>query len=129
MKGAELNKFIDAWIRYQKHLGPKDIDHPDWWAVDGLLEMTWYKPETAWIVIRAILDRDQSDEIVQILSAGALEDLLAQHGEDFIDRIEFEAQNNPDFAFLLGGVWQNEMSDELYARVQSVWDRRGWEGN
>ena len=26
------------------------------------------------------------------------------------------------------GVWQNTMPDEIWARIQAVWDRRGWDG-
>ncbi len=65
----------------------------------------------------------------EVLSAGAVENLLGYHGEQFIERVEAEARTNPKFASLLGGVWQSSMSDELYSRVQAVWDRRGWDGN
>jgi hypothetical protein len=45
-----------------------------------------------------------------------------------IERVETEARSNPLFAKLLGGVWQNEMPDHIWRRVQAVWDRRGWDG-
>jgi len=63
------------------------------------------------------------------LSAGPLEDLLAMHGPAIIDRVEAEAARDPTFAKLLGGVWQNRMTDEVWARVQAARDRRGWDGN
>jgi hypothetical protein len=53
---------------------------------------------------------------------------LAQHGDNFIDRVEAMAQSDPEFAKVLGGVWQNSMSDALWQRIQVVWDRRGWDG-
>ncbi|HUV96794.1 MAG TPA: hypothetical protein VMV98_04925, partial [Acidobacteriaceae bacterium] len=56
------------------------------------------------------------------------EDLLAKHCEIFIDRVEAEARKDPRFAKLLGGVWQNKMSDAVWKRVQAAWDRRGWDG-
>jgi hypothetical protein len=57
-----------------------------------------------------------------------VEDLLSQHGPSFIDRVEHEARSNPKFAYLLGGVWRLEITDEVWQRVQKVWDRRGWDG-
>jgi len=57
-----------------------------------------------------------------------IEDLLSMHGDKFIDRIEAEARTDPSFAKLLGGVWKSQMSDQLWERVQAVWDRRGWDG-
>ena len=63
-----------------------------------------------------------------MLSAGPLEDLLAYHGHLIIDRVEAEARRKPLFAKLLGGVWQNIMPDDIWTRVQAVWDRRGWDG-
>ncbi len=130
MDNDKLNKLIDTWIAFQKlDESGKNENHPDWWAVFELMDLVQDNPEEGYKVILAILDRDQSTEIMEILSAGALEDLLSEHGEDFIERIEYEAKDNSDFSNLLGGVWQNSMSDELYARVQKVWDRRGWDGN
>lgn len=57
-----------------------------------------------------------------------MENLLSYHGADFIDRVEAQARSNPQFAYFLGGVWRDEMTDEVWARVQAVWERRGWDG-
>jgi hypothetical protein len=46
-----------------------------------------------------------------------------------IQYIEQEAKADPSFARLLGGVWQNAMTDDVWNRLQAVWDRRGWDGN
>src|SRR5450432_2495090 len=32
------------------------------------------------------------------------------HGQDFIERVEVQAKTNPRFAWMLGGVWQFQMS-------------------
>ena len=63
----------------------------------------------------------------EVLAAGPIEDLLAKHGADFIDRVEAEARNDPNFAKVLGGVWKNEMPADVWARLQAVWDRKGWD--
>jgi len=66
------------------------------------------EPELAWRLILAILRLDA-------------------YGEAFIDAVEREARSDPAFVRLLGGVWQNSMSASIWARVQRVWDRRGWD--
>jgi hypothetical protein len=66
-------------------------------------------------------NRDQSQAIKQVLSAGPIEDLLAKHGETFINRVEAETRKDPLFAKVLGGVWQNSMGDAVWKRVQAVW--------
>ena len=85
-------------------------------------------PERLWLLILAVHRKDQSLRVQQVLSAGMVEDLLGMYGDQFIDRIEVEARTDPSFARLLGGVWQGQMSDQVWARLQAVWDRRGWDG-
>jgi hypothetical protein len=43
-----------------------------------------------------------------------------------IPLVETEARSDPRFAKLPGGVWKNRMADEVWSRLQAVWDlRRG----
>jgi hypothetical protein len=65
---------------------------------------------------------------MQYLSAGAVEDLLSRNGTEMIPLVEAEARRDPSLAKLLGGVWKNRMTDEVWSRLQAVWDRRGWDG-
>jgi hypothetical protein len=77
-------------------------------------------PEVAWPAILEILSRGVTDEQLSLLAAGPLEDLLASHGAQFIERVEEEARRSPSFNRLLGGVWQNQMSQEIWSRVQKA---------
>jgi hypothetical protein len=97
------------------------------WASDRLDYLVTYLPLRAWRVIFLIWSMDQSIKTMQILSAGPIEDLLAKHGDEMIGPIEAEAKRDPSFAKLLGGVWKNRMKDDVWNRVQAVWDRRGWD--
>jgi hypothetical protein len=63
---------------------------------------------------------DGSDSILGNLAAGPLEDLLVDHGPEFIDRVEILARQDRQFRRLLGAVWQNAMSDDLWNRVKAV---------
>jgi hypothetical protein len=127
MTEQELLAHADAWIRYwHAPEGSTERDESDW-ATD-LYDLTYDDSETLWKLILAIHSKDQSPTIQQVLSAGPVEDLLDKHGADFISRIEIEARRDPAFAKLLGGVWKSGMSEDIWLRLQAVWDRRGWDG-
>jgi hypothetical protein len=97
------------------------------WTHERTNYLTKYLPHKAWRVILLILSIDQSTKTVQSLSAGEIENLLARNGIEMIALVETEARRDPTFAKLLGGVWKNRMTDEVWSRLQAVWDRRGWD--
>jgi len=97
-------------------------------AHESVSDLVEEKPDLGWLFILEVLKIDSSTAVRETLSAGPLEDLLTQHAVQMIERVENEARSNPQFASLLGGVWKNAMSDDIWERVQKVWDRRGWDG-
>jgi hypothetical protein len=122
-------QIVRDWVAYQ-HSEPGTSENER--LVAALLavtDMVRKRPEEGWLFVLEALELDNSTSIQEVLSAGPLEDLLAEHGELLIERVEIEARRNPAFASLLGGVWQNSMTDEIWRRVQKVWDRRGWDGS
>src|SRR4051812_26659984 len=76
------------------------------------------EPEAAWLAIVELSRQALSDDQISLLAAGPLEDLLAYHGEAFIDRVEKEARVHRGFRHLLGGVWRNSISEPVWVRVQ-----------
>ncbi|HEY3147563.1 MAG TPA: hypothetical protein VGJ75_14495 [Dongiaceae bacterium] len=128
MSDAELNALAEDWLAFW--LSPQGS--PEREAKREATEREWFivrdEPDRAWLLILEILRRDHSDRILEVLSAGPLEDLLVKHGDKVIDRVEAEARLNPLFAKLLGGVWRNAMAGHTWDRVQKAWDRRGWDG-
>ena len=76
------------------------------------------EPEVAWPAILQVLGHELTEDQIAVLAAGPLEDLLAVHGPLFIERVEREAERNPRFNHLLGGVWQNQMTQDIWSRVQ-----------
>jgi hypothetical protein len=129
MHEAEVNALAAAWVLYWKSpegsAARAELSH----ASDRVWDLTHEDPDGAWQLILAIDRAEPSSAIREVLSAGPLEDLLCNHGEAIIERVEHEAKVNPSFARLLGGVWQRRMSESLWSRVQAVWDRSGWDGN
>ena len=112
MKDEEL---VRGWIEHfrsgSEELSPAYIEMED--AVQD-------DPERAWQLILAILRQDQSDSVISCLAGGPLEDLLVYHGAELIDRVEKLAQIDQDFSRLFGGVWRNDIPDEVWRRVASV---------
>jgi hypothetical protein len=98
------------------------------WTHERTNYLTKYLPHKAWRVILLIWSIDQSIKTMQSLSAGEIENLLTRNGIEIIALVEAEARRDPSFAKLLGGVWKNRMTDEVWSRLQAAWDRRGWDG-
>jgi hypothetical protein len=119
MTQDELASLADAWISY-RHSPEGSAEREKYsWATD-LYDLEYHEPETLWLLILEIHRRDKSVAVQQVLSAGPIENLLAIHGESFIERVEAEARKDPAFAKVLGGVWKNRMSDAIWARLQAV---------
>lgn len=118
----ELDELINDWLNYiysmkkaktkseEDKLKPYDMELME----DCIIKKM---PNLALSIILKILDKDSSDIVMEVLSAGELEELLSLHGEKIIKIIEETAKKNSKFKKLLGGVWQGEMPDEIYKRV------------
>lgn len=106
MREEEIDSLVKVWLAGDPEYSIYDICSD--------------KPEIAWAFILKVLDEDLTLEQKSLLAAGPLENLLALHGETFIDRIELEALRNPQFSQVLGGVWQHDMPKEIWERVMRV---------
>jgi len=124
----EDEDFARAWIAFGQAERHSPAYNALFWAFDRMYDLVEDLPNKAWQVILLIWSMDQSIKTVQSLSAGPIEDLLSKHGDEMIALVEAEAKRDPSFAKLLGGVWKNRMTDEVWDRVQKVWDRCGWDG-
>jgi hypothetical protein len=126
-----LPQMLDEWFRWAAWVSDPNRDESKASELIGWNEFDWTVqdyPEVAWQAILEAMNQPRMEPHLGTLAAGPLEDLLSLHGERFIDRVEVEARANPRFAWLLGGMYQYKMPENIWARVQSVWDRRGWDG-
>lgn len=57
---------------------------------------------------------------LETMAAGPVEHLLAHHGEKWISHFEEASSSNENFAWMMTGVWQNKMSDEIWSRVEKI---------
>ena len=86
----------------------------------ALDELRTSDPERCWSVILRIFEQDQSEKLLANLAAGPLEDLLATHGERFIERVETLARQEPRFRFTIQMVWRNTISEPVWARLRKA---------
>lgn len=121
MDELELNRVVDAWIAGHEAEDGTPERQRNWWAVSQVMD--WVldgEADLLWAFILIAYKRNISDRVISVLAAGPLEDLLAKHGGRFIERVEQLARQDATFNYLLGGVWQNTMSGEVWERVQSA---------
>lgn len=119
-----------AWIAHTREFRETRDRTEHGWAAEKIWDMERDEPESLWTIILLIHSTAPEDPaVLENLSAGPVEMLLVHHGDKMIDVVEAEARRNPAFANLLGGVWKNRMTDEIWARVQAISDHTGWDGD
>lgn len=96
----------------------------DWLGHDSedltMSDATDETPELAWNAILQILTTELTDDQKSLLAGGPLENLLVKHGPAFIERVEQEAKVNSKLNDLLGGVWRQDMPDEIWQRIEKA---------
>jgi|SRR5690242_9197795 len=121
MDDMDLDQIVTAWITAEDADNRDPERESNWWATEQVIDW-WLKREgeQLWQFITTAYKRDLSDKVLGCLAAGPLEDLLATQGPEFIERVEELARRDPKFNYLLGGVWRNSMTDEIWQRVQAA---------
>jgi hypothetical protein len=121
MDKSEITQIVDAWIEGQETEKGADEHGRNWWAIERVMDWALHgEADLLWTFVLSTYNRNISDRVVSVLAAGPLEDLLAKYGPEFIERVEQLARQDKKFNFLLGGVWQNTMSKDVWKRVQAV---------
>jgi hypothetical protein len=117
------------WINYQaarSRLGDafesSDEKERYWWAVEQFMDWTRNDPQQSWATVVEVWQRvDRSDmDVLAVLGAGEVEDLLCNYGEDYFPIIERFCEVEPEFKTVLRMVWQSSMSPSLWHKVQEL---------
>jgi len=112
----EIDKLSHDWIVAMEKSN-ESTENNDW-SVDHVMDLPYEeKYDELWQFIKYTCKNNINEKVIGCLAAGPLEDLLVNTGEDYIKEIEVLARQEPKFKHLLGGVWQNSMSKELWLRV------------
>jgi len=117
----ERHQLAKAWIALQATPQNSPRYNSLFWSFKQSYDLVREKPIEAWNLILTIWSLDQSPVTKQSLSRGLIEELLCYHGEFMIQDIERQAKADRSFATLLGGVWQNTMTNDVWNRLQDVW--------
>ncbi|MCB1338824.1 MAG: hypothetical protein KDK10_15675 [Maritimibacter sp.] len=93
------------------------------WSWACTHELVRSAPDLAFQIVLLMIDAMTTEQQAAAIAAGPLEDIVADHGPAFIDRIETLALRSPRFRFALSGVWplDNEDSAE-WKRVEALQD-------
>jgi hypothetical protein len=116
-----------AWIAHYVRTGPPssaadikvhDAD-PDHWANGALGALRRDDPARALEIVFRIA-RDSADAwVLENLGAGPLEDLI-DADPTLLDPIALEVASSPNLKTALQSVWEREMSDETWNRLQRI---------
>ena len=121
VSNQDIADWAEAYVRAQQD---PDLllcaEHPQWWAVERLLSFSAAgRFEDCWRMMLAVLRITSDPEVLGVLAAGPLEDLIERAGPVFVDRIEWHAWTDPVFRQLLDGTWPCG-SPEIRARIDSA---------
>jgi len=104
----QLEKLASEWIDAQR-IDKDDQRLANTPAIDAVIELGIDDPETLWLLMLEILSRKEiDDDVITVLGAGPLEDLIAENGEEFIGRIKTELGSNTKLASAMTFVWVSE---------------------
>ena len=92
---------------------------PNWWAVHGVLDLDGDDPARALDIVFLIARTSSDDWVLENLGAGPLENLI-DGDPTLLDPIALEAQSSPSLRFALQCVWQRDMSEDTWARLQRI---------
>lgn len=110
MPTEDQESLVQSWLTFKRH----------WWAFDALDDLCRDNPEKAWLVVAALVEAADTEELLGAVGAGPLEDLLSEHGATFVDRAETEARTNAKFAAALRNVWLSEQGSETTKRLLAI---------
>jgi hypothetical protein len=117
----ERNQLAKAWIALQTTPQNSPEYNALFWSFERTYRLVREDPGEAWKLVLTIWSFDQSMATRQGLCTGPIGELLCYHGESIITHIEHQSKTDPSFARLLGGLWQNSMSDAIWNRLHDVW--------
>jgi hypothetical protein len=113
----DLEELATAWATSQEIAGERtEAEWAPIFAVHDLLG----DAERLWEFVLVAEPLCISEAAFGMLGTGPLEDLIQDHGEAFVDRIEQQAKENPRFARLFEHVWVPAGRDPITLRYLAL---------
>lgn len=82
MSNNEHQKLAQSWIDFQRN----------WWAWDKLDEHCRKDADAAWQVLQALTELADTEELLEDIGVGPLEDFINYYAENYIDKLEAAAK-------------------------------------
>ena len=89
-------------------------------------DLAFNDPLGALDLVKAILAIEDNPNVLGLLAAGMLEDLIPEEDVPVIDALLAEAERDPRFRRLLGGVWFYGMSPQIAERIEKARGKVTW---
>lgn len=121
----DINSIAKGWLAYTSLEDASPWKSKYEWAFDAVEDLISSDMETAWRLVLLLTDMSDSEHLKANLAAGPLETIISKHGTELIDNIEKEALTNHKFNYLLGGVWQNNIPEDIWLRISQI-DKPKW---
>lgn len=118
---AQITDWASAYVQAQQDPGlVADDSHPQWWAVEkAVLFSAAGRFEDCWRLVLEVLRLTCDPEVLGVLAAGVLEDIIEEAGPAFVRRIEWQAWTDPAFRRLLAAAWPCG-SPDVWARIEAA---------
>ncbi|MGA9444662.1 MAG: DUF6869 domain-containing protein [Methyloceanibacter sp.] len=111
-KWVAITSRSDIEIKWDQH----------WYDLyDHQHELTAKEPSRALPLVKAVLEIEDNPNLLGFLSARMLEELIPSEDDPVIDAVVTEATRNQQFQDLLCGVWFDDLSPKVVARL--TWAR------
>jgi hypothetical protein len=114
---SERADLVEAYHRHGVHGHDEDF-----WAWDRVGEIVRGPDAQRAFALVVALVRSASDDRLEYVGAGPVEDLVQHHSAALIDQIEAEARHDPRFRDALGCIWlvAEDIAPPVLARLQEV---------
>ena len=128
MAPNERSTLVAGWIEHHTERIELDSDNVfhrvrgknNFWAWEQLNDLCRNQPQLAWEIVLDIFRAPHHESVDWSLAAGPLEDLLAWHGVDIIEKIQAEARADRKFKELLHGVWRSTTPHAIWSRFEAA---------
>ena len=121
--------YFDEALQVDIPLDDDDPRYPDddrrGSVISQVLRLPDNEPEDCWRFIQIACELPLSSDQLGLLGAGVLEDLMDEHGADFLDRVEAAAKESVSMQTVVDAVWTMSMDAYVARAFKTIQSHRG----
>jgi hypothetical protein len=123
----DRREIAKAYLRYwEKKLEEREPSEVDKEASDEIDRLVAIEPLEAWELICHLVEVASTNELLAIVAAGPLEDLLKKHGLEVITLVEESCRSNDRMRLALSGVWGINSGNPIFDRWYALMWKYGF---